>query len=119
MEPVVGSYDVVGQSSILPQQSGRVADMSDRASFATGYRLRFDAKRRPTFPSSLLEDAGIDPSHEVVAHVEGPGRVVLEDPLVLLAAFQAEVARELEETGYTGDLADELIADRAAEALSD
>lgn len=39
--------------------------------------------------------------------------------MVLLAAFQAEVTRELEETGYTGDLADELIADRAAEALSD
>lgn len=110
---------MVGGSLIIPRQSGRVGDMSDHAGFATGYRLRFDAKRRPTFPPSLLEDAGIDPSHEVVAHVEGPGRVVLEDPLVLLAAFQAEVARELEETGYTGDLADELIADRAAEALSD
>ncbi|MGC8511947.1 MAG: hypothetical protein ACP5P1_02765 [Acidimicrobiales bacterium] len=54
-----------------------------------------------------------------MAHVEGPGRVVLEDPLVLLTAFQAEVLKELEETGYTGDLCDELIAERAAEALAD
>lgn len=81
--------------------------------------MRFDAKRRPTLPSALLEEAGIDTSHEVVARVDGPGRVVLEDPLVLLAAFQAEVANELAATGYQGDLSDELIAERAAEALSD
>ncbi len=64
----------------------------------------------------MLDEAGIDTSHEVVAHVDGPGRVVLEDPLVLLTAFQAEVLKELEENGYTGDLCDELIAERAAEA---
>lgn len=93
--------------------------MSDCAGFAAGYRLRFDAKRRPTLPSALLEEADIDTSHEVVAHVEGPGRVVLEDPLVLLSAFQAAVLKELEETGYSGDLSDELIAERSAEALTD
>lgn len=102
-----------------PTRIGIVGHMSDHASFATGYRLRFDAKRRPTLPSALLEEAGIDTSHEVVAHVEGPGRVVLEDPLVMLAAFQAEVVKGLEETGFTGDLSDELIAERATEALSD
>jgi bifunctional DNA-binding transcriptional regulator/antitoxin component of YhaV-PrlF toxin-antitoxin module len=84
----------------------------------TGHRLRFDAKRRPTLPSALLEEAGIDTSHEVVAYVDGPGRIVLEDPLVLLAAFQAEVAKELAETGYQGDLSHELIAERATDGLS-
>lgn len=103
----------------VPTEAGTVGRVSDHAGFATGYRLRFDAKRRPTFPPALLEEAGIDTTHEVVAHVEGPGRVVLEDPLVLLAAFQAEVAKELKEAGYSGDLSDELVAERAAEALSD
>ncbi len=93
--------------------------MSENAGAATIYRLRFDAKRRPTFPPSLLTDAGIDPRHELVAHVVGPGRVVLEDPLVLLAAFQADVSQDLHEAGYTGDLADELIAERTAEAITD
>ena len=93
--------------------------MADHAGSATGYRLRFDAKRRPTFPAALFEEAGIDPSHEVVVHVEAPGRVVLEDPLVLLAGFQASVAKELDRAGFEGDLADELIAERAAEAASD
>lgn len=93
--------------------------MPDHAGSVTGYRLRFDAKRRPTFPPALLEEAGIDASHEVIAHVESPGRVVLEDPLVLLSAFQAEVAEELAEIGYSGDLSDDLIAERTAEALSD
>jgi hypothetical protein len=55
----------------------------------------------------------------VVVHVEAPGRVVLEDPLVLLAAFQDSVAAALAEAGFEGDLADELIAERAAETRSD
>lgn len=93
--------------------------MPDPAAMGSGYRLRFDAKRRPTFPPALLEEAGIDPSHEVVVHVEGTGRVVLEDPLVLLAAFQASVVDGLAETGLEGDLADDLVADRAAETFSD
>jgi hypothetical protein len=93
--------------------------MTDHAGLGTRYRLRFDAKRRPTFPSALLDEAGIDPSHEVVVRVEAPGRIVLEDPLVLLVAFQDSVTAALEEAGFEGDLADELIADRAAETRSD
>lgn len=115
-----GSHAIKWEDLYLSHRTWYRGSMSDhRAGFATGYRLRFDAKRRPTLPSALLEEAGIDTSHEVVAHVEGPGRVVLEDPLVMLAAFQAEVVKGLEETGFTGDLSDELIAERATEALSD
>ena len=44
---------------------------------------------------------------------------MLEDPLVLFATFQASVAQRLEEAGFEEDLADELIAERAAETLSD
>lgn len=48
------------------------------------YRVRMDGKRRPTLPAALLDEAGIDPAHELVAYADGHGRVVLEDPTVML-----------------------------------
>jgi DNA-binding transcriptional regulator/RsmH inhibitor MraZ len=80
------------------------------------YRVRMDAKRRPTLPASLLHEAGIEPDHELVAWSDGHGRVVLEDPLVMLAAFQSAVAKGKREVGFTGSLVDDLFADRAADA---
>lgn len=74
-----------------------------------------DGKRRPTLPAALLEDAGINPAHELVAHTDGHGRVILEDPLVMLAAFQHTVAEGKREQGITTSLVDDLIADRAAD----
>jgi DNA-binding transcriptional regulator/RsmH inhibitor MraZ len=79
------------------------------------YRLRLDGKRRPTLPASLLDDAGIDPAHELVARTDGHGRVVLEDPLVMLAAFQDAVAADKRTHGIVGSLVDDLLADRAAD----
>lgn len=110
---------MVGGYVVIPPSRLWWGGVTDRDVFGTGYRLHFDAKRRPTFPPALLEEAGIDPAHEVVAHVEAPGRVVLEDPLVLLARFQSLVAEGIEEAAFEGDLADDLIAERAAEDLSD
>jgi len=85
---------------------------------AASYRVRVDTKRRPTLPSALLAEAGIDATHELVAHVDGRGRIVLEDPLVVLAAFQDSVARGMREAGQSGSLVEELLADRAADASS-
>ena len=83
---------------------------------ATSYRLPLDAKRRPTLPAALLAEAGIDATHELVARADGPGRVVLEDPLSVLAAFQAAVVEGKRLHGFEGSLADDLLADRAADA---
>lgn len=83
------------------------------------YRIRLDAKRRPTLPHAVLLEAGVDASRELVARADGKGRLVLEDPAVLLSEFQARVARGRAEKGSTGSLADELIAERAAEAQRD
>jgi hypothetical protein len=83
--------------------------------FHSSYRLHLDARRRPTLPPALLEEAGIDPSHELVAHADGRGRLVLEDPLVALAAFQDAVAEGLRQEGHDGSLIDDLLAERAAD----
>ena len=79
------------------------------------YRLRMDGKRRPTLPAALLDDAGISPTHELVAYTDGRGRVVLEDPLVMLTAFQHAVVEGKQANGIAASLVDELIADRAAD----
>lgn len=83
--------------------------------FTAGYRLHLDAKRRPTLPPALLDEAGIDPTHELVAHADGRGRVVLEDPMIVLSAFQAAVTDGLRQHGQVGSLVDDLLADRAAD----
>ena len=79
------------------------------------YRLHLDARRRPTLPPALLEEAGIDPTHELVAHSDGRGRVVLEDPLVALAAFQDAVSKGMRRNGYEGSLVEDLLSDRSAD----
>lgn len=87
------------------------------AGFATAYRVRLDDRRRPTLPPALLAEAGIDAEpHELVAHVEGPGRVVLEDPAALLEALQEAVAAGKKAQHLTRPLADQLISERAADS---
>lgn len=69
----------------------------------TSYSVRLDGRRRPTLPLALLEEAGIATGpHELIARVEGPGRVVLEDPTALLAALQKTVAASKLELSYLG-----------------
>lgn len=86
--------------------------------YTAGYRVPLDAKRRPTLPAALLVEAGIDPTHELVARADGPGRVVLEDPLTVLAGFQAAVAEGKRAQGSPSDcLADDLLADRSCDAI--
>lgn len=79
-------------------------------------RLRLDGKRRPTLPQSLLDAAGVGPGQDLVARVEGPGRIVLEGAATVLAGLQAAVRSGKETHGSTGSLADKLLADRAADA---
>jgi hypothetical protein len=61
----------------------------------------------------LLDEAGIDDDGtELIARVEGPGRIILEDPLSLLREVQATIAAEMAASHDTTDLAMELIAER-------
>ena len=81
------------------------------------YRVRLDSRRRPTLPTALLDEAGIDGEGvELIARAEGPGRIVLENPLSLLREVQAAIAAEMEDNHDTVDLAMELIAERKFDA---
>ena len=60
-------------------------------------------------PSELRERLGIEAGTKLVARVEGD-RLVLETPAAVLARLQALFA------GVEGSMADELIAERRAEA---
>jgi hypothetical protein len=93
--------------------------MTASGGFTVGYRVQVDAKRRPTLPAALLAEARIDPSHELVARADGLGRIVLEDPLAVLASFQADVLAGKSRLGNQGSVVEELLADRAADASSE
>lgn len=53
--------------------------------------------------------------HDLIARVEGPGRIVLEDAATVLARLQAAVAAGKAAAGITHSLAEELLAERAAD----
>lgn len=79
------------------------------------HRLRLDEKRRPTLPQSLTEAAGVGPGEDLVARVDGPGRIVLEGADTVLTGLQAAVRSGRQTYGSTGSLADGLSADRASD----
>jgi hypothetical protein len=82
----------------------------------SAFHVRLDAKRRPTLPARLLEDAGLAGVGELIARADGRGRIVLEDPAAMLSALQDRVAAALEESGETAQsIVDSLLADRAAD----
>ena len=83
--------------------------------FGTSYRVHVDAKRRPALPAAVLAAAGLADSRELVVRVDGLGRLVLEDPTILLAEFQSAVTRGKAAAGFKGSLAGDLVADRAAD----
>lgn len=77
------------------------------------YPVRLDERRRPTLPTALLEEAGISAEvHELIARVDGPGRLVLEDPSTLLLNLQKNVAESKIELGIHGSLIDQLLNER-------
>lgn len=83
----------------------------------TTYRVRLDNRRRPTLPAALLKEAEIDgEGTELIARVEGTGRVVLEDPMALLRDLQDEVVEEMKRNHDDVDLAMELIMERQLDA---
>jgi len=82
-------------------------------SYVISYPVHLDGRRRPTLPSALLKEAGIMAgSQELVARVDGPGRVVLEDPTALLEALQKSVAAHKRKRHIRGSLVDRLLEDR-------
>lgn len=80
-----------------------------------GFHVHLDTKRRPTLPARLLEDAGLVGVEDLVARADGPGRIVLEDPVAMLSALQDRIAAAREMSGGTESLVDSLLADRAAD----
>ena len=104
----------MGSQVVLPTIMHIMGAMNKSSlSHMTSYPLRLDARRRPTLPSALLEEAGITiGSQELVARVDGPGRVVLEDPTALLVALQKSVAALKRERHIRGSLVDHLLEDR-------
>jgi bifunctional DNA-binding transcriptional regulator/antitoxin component of YhaV-PrlF toxin-antitoxin module len=95
--------------------------MADAPFPIRSFNVSVDDKRRPTLPAALVREAGVEGVRELVARVDGPGRIVLEDPATLLSAFQAKVARgRAEAEAEAGvSLADQLDADRAADRTFD
>lgn len=83
------------------------------------FRVKVDAKRRPTLPQSLLDAAGVGGGQDLIAHLDGPGRIVLEGPATVLARLQAAVRAGKDERGTTALLADELLAERAGDTSLD
>lgn len=81
----------------------------------SAFHVHLDTKRRPTLPSRLLEDAGLIGVDELVARVDGPGRIVLEDPAAMLGALQDRIAAAREASGDDESMVDSLLADRAAD----
>ena len=82
----------------------------------TTYRVHLDERRRPTLPPALLEEAGITPgARQVIARVDGHGRIILEDPMALLLALQDEVAEGKARRGIDVNLVDDLLSDRAGD----
>jgi AbrB family looped-hinge helix DNA binding protein len=70
---------------------------------------------RVTIPAQLRRELGFEPGVRLVAYAED-GRLVLEDRRHLLARIQEEVARGAVAAGMEGSAAEELIAERRAEA---
>lgn len=82
-----------------------------RVTVPVSFVLRLDGKRRPTLPQALLDEAGVGPDQGLVAHVDGPGRIVLEATNAVLANLQAVVRAGKHEANQA--LADELLQERA------
>ncbi len=110
----VGQATRSGVAWLLPTHCCTVGGMI-RSGPRAIYRVHLDGKRRPTLPAALLADAGLSSTRELVAHTDRTGRVILEDPLVMLARFQRAVAADKHNHGMTTSLVDDLIADRAAD----
>ena len=111
-------FDLTWEDCYISHRSRMMGDMTDPVlKRGASYRVRLDDRRRPTLPPGLLEEAGIVAGHhELVAHVEGPGRVVLEDPMALLGAVQQAVAAGKRTRGVQETLVNDLLADRSDDA---
>lgn len=77
--------------------------------------VALDAKRRPTLPVALLEEAGITPGQPMVAHTGGEGVIVLETRAAIRRRLRERYEQGRQRTGRAGSAAEELIAERAAD----
>lgn len=92
-------------------------------------RLRLDGKRRALLSPALLEAADLAPGADLVARVDGPGRIVLESPDTMLArlqeaarrgkAIQDQARRDAGEDALPESVVDDLLAERARDTSLD
>ncbi|WP_189058394.1 hypothetical protein [Longimycelium tulufanense] len=79
------------------------------------YRLVLDSKRRPTLPARLLAEAGLTEVTELVARVDTPGRILLEDPRAALRRLRTAVSEGKRRRHRNERLETSLFADRSAD----
>ncbi len=75
------------------------------------YRLVVEERGRVVIPAELRRSLGIAAGAELVAHVEPPGRIVLEDRRALVARLRGSWGK-----APGGSAVEELLAERRAEA---
>lgn len=85
--------------------------------------LRADGACGVTIPAGLLDAAGIDPTSDLVARVESPGRIVLEPSDAMLARLQEKARRgkavrdrgrrDAGEPPFPESMVDDLLEERA------
>ncbi|CAN5398354.1 hypothetical protein BH23ACT9_BH23ACT9_15730 [soil metagenome] len=85
------------------------------------YNLSMDEKRRTTWPIKLLKEAGFTGSDGLVAHPDPDhrGRIVVESRDAIKRRVHERAAEGRHRVGYSADAADELLAERRADASLD
>jgi AbrB family looped-hinge helix DNA binding protein len=81
---------------------------------ADPYRLVVEERGRVVIPAELRRALGIEAGAELVAHVEPPGRIVLEDRRGLLARLRGSWGK-----APAGSAVEELLAERRAAAAQE
>lgn len=78
-----------------------------------GWPVRLDSRRRPTLPEELLSEARVGRGEDLVAHVEGEGRIVLETRDAIRRRLRQRFAEGRARVGHTADPVAELLHERA------
>ena len=127
MTPVVDACpgaDECGHSS-KTLGATRVSTYAPGMTDVVSVPLQVDRQRRTTIPSAVLAATGIPAGASLVARADGPGRIVLESPQLMLARLQERIAAgaaalaEREGGPRPLSMAEELLAERAAEAAAE
>ena len=81
------------------------------------YPIRLDARRRPTLPSELIAEAGLDEGEDLIAYSE-QGRIVISTRARLVSSVQEmfRAARQEDEPDPVRELLEQRARDASMEA---